>query len=1096
MWRGPWGPRWRLCTLPPGRVGVGGLVSLALLTSALFGVTAGVVAGRPTPAGAATTETCSFATPGTGTYASTLCWFDLSAYNATAAAAPGGQSVSVSLPGGYTIAFDLHVSGRAVTPVPFPTFGDGYLGNNGHYTGVAGNTALYQNQNGSSSTTTATLDNISVVDAGRAALTGYAFVGADAESTDSNESITWTSNTPLSLLSTLGNSCNSGALLTGLGTTTVKCAATVSGTKTGTPILAAQAPTTMTQTMVGSGRQAVAFGVLVSTVQLTKAVVDRVDPTDAFGVAVSTSSGSELASADTDTGASATTGPVTVLTSNQGSNYLLSDQITSGQASNYTGSWSCTRNGAADANLPSGDAGPSATVTLGIGDFVNCTITNTGKPVSLALDKHADPPDDVDHDGLTNAGDTVDYTFTVTNTGALALANISVGDDKVGAVSCPEPVLEPGESETCTAAPYTITAADQVAGAVDNTAVASGTPPGSTIPIASPPSSTTTPVGTPAPAVSIDKTGSASGGDGNSLVAGEIIDYSYLVTNIGNVNLTSVAVDDPTLDPGIGTVTCPALPAPGLAPGDSVACTAAPYTVLVNGATLVDTATATGTSVDGDTPPSDPSTVTLPSAPDPTVALEKTAAVTPAADQDGYRLGDTVAYSYKVTNIGNVDLGSVAVDDPTLGPVSCPTPAPPGLVPGDSVTCTADEQHTVTQADVDAGHLTDTATATGTDVFGGSSPPSDPSTVTLPADPPTPQVTLDKTAAVTPEVDGGGLHLGDSVAYSYQVTNTGNVTLSSVAVDDPTLGPVSCPTPAPPGLGPGDSVTCTADEQQTIAQADVDAGQVTDTATATGTDTTGEESPPSDPSTVTIPTVASPLVSIVKSAEVSPFADQDAANLGDSVAYSYQVTNTGSVTLTSVAVDDPTLGPVSCPPLPSIGLGPQGTVTCTAVATHTVTQADIDVGRVVDTATATGVATNGTMSPPSDPSTAIVPTVAAAPAVSLVKVATVSPPADQDGAGGHDLLHLPGHRYRRCRPGVSGCSGPDARHRHLSDARLAWPPPRRHGDLQRCSNAHRDPGRCHIRPGGRHGHRHRRGGPGRAVPALGAVDGHRPGRGP
>ncbi|HEY3941593.1 MAG TPA: CshA/CshB family fibrillar adhesin-related protein [Acidimicrobiales bacterium] len=316
---------------------------------------------------------------GHGTYASTLCWFDLSGYNAAAAATAGGQSMSVSLPGGYTISFALHLSGRAVTPVAFPTFGDAYLGNNGHYTGVGGNPALYQNNQGAPGATTATLDNISVRDVGGAALSGYAFVGADAESTDNNESVTWTSNTPLTLISTIGNSCNSGALLTGLGTTTVQCAATVSGTKTGTPILAAQAPTTLGQRMVGSGRQAVAFGVLVSTVQLTKTVVDRLDPADSFGVAIGTSSGSVLASANTGGGVTATTGPITVLTSNQGSDYILSEQVTSGLASNYTVSWSCTRNGVADDDLPSADAGPSATVTLGIGDFVNCTITNTAR---------------------------------------------------------------------------------------------------------------------------------------------------------------------------------------------------------------------------------------------------------------------------------------------------------------------------------------------------------------------------------------------------------------------------------------------------------------------------------------------------------------------------------------------------------------------------------------------------------------------------------------------------------------------------------------------------------------------------------------------
>ena len=37
--------------------------------------------------------------------------------------------------------------------------------------------------------------------------------------------------------------------------------------------------------------------------------------------------------------------------------------------------------------------------------------------------------------------------------------------------------------------------------------------------------------------------------------------------------------------------------------------------------------------------------------------------------------------------------------------------------------------------------------------------------------------------------------------------------------------------------------------------------------------------------------------------------------------------------------------------------------------THTVTQADVDAGKVVDTATATGTDTRGDVSPPRNPST-------------------------------------------------------------------------------------------------------------------------------
>ena len=70
----------------------------------------------------------------------------------------------------------------------------------------------------------------------------------------------------------------------------------------------------------------------------------------------------------------------------------------------------------------------------------------------------------------------------------------------------------------------------------------------------------------------------------------------------------------------------------------------------------------------------------------------------------------------------------------------------------------------------------------------------------------------------------------------FLVTNTGNVTLTGVTVDDPLVGPVSCPVTT---LAPGASTTCTA--TYTLTQADVDAGTVDNTATVTGTPPTGAD---------------------------------------------------------------------------------------------------------------------------------------------------------------------------------------------------------------------------------------------------------------
>jgi hypothetical protein len=813
----------------------------------------GFAEGGPAVASAAAAgaSSCSFANAGSGTYARTLCWFDLSTYNAAAAGSAAGQPMSVALPGGYSISFTLKVSGGPVKATSFPTYSGAYLGN-GAYTGVSGKPALYQTQSGT--TTTATLSGIAVVDSKGNPVSGYAFVGADAESTDATESITWSSDANLDLISNVGNACKSGALLTGVGTTTVKCSATASMAKTGTPILAAVHPSTFSQTMVGQGLQAVAFGVLVSTVQLNKTVSGRINPSDAFAVNVSSSTGSVLGSANTGATNSASTGQITVLTSSAGQDYTLSESATSGLESNYNPSWSCTRNGTADPSLPSGPAPTSTVATLGIGDFVNCTITNTAKSTSLSLLKQAAPPTDVNADGIPDAGHTIAYTFIVTNTGMAPMSSISVTDPRLGPVTCPQPTLAPAQSETCTGgSPYTITSADEAAGTVVNTATASGLPPGGATAVQSNSSSATTAVQTPSPAVSMVKTANAAGGDTSAVTLGEKIAYSYLVTNTGNVNLTSLTVSDPSEG---SPVTCPTPPAPGLAPGDSETCTAeTPYTVTqadVDNGKAVDTATATGTDPSGDTSDaSAPSTVTVPSAPAPRVAIDKHAQVTPAADQDAAKAGDTVAYTYTVTNTGNVTLATVTVDDPTLGLVTCPAPAAPGLAPGASETCTGDTTYTVSQADVDQGTVTDTVTATGTDTNGNSSPISEPSTATVDTVEAAPAVSIDTTATVTPSSDQDAAKLGDTITYDYLITNTGDTTLTSAAVDDPTLGPATCPTPPAPGLAPGASESCTGDNTYTVSEADIDNGKITDTASATGTDTLGTSSPPSEPSTAT-----------------------------------------------------------------------------------------------------------------------------------------------------------------------------------------------------------------------------------------------------
>jgi type II secretory pathway pseudopilin PulG len=263
------------------------------------------------PAGPASAAGCFFATPGTGEYASTMCLVDFSSLtgNNLLAAEQGCLEMSVGLPGGSTLYFCIGITGSAISPKALPTWINGFLGNscsgssgglcaNGtpFYTGIAGQPALYQTAPG---VTTITFSNISVVNQQGLTATGWEAVSADAESTDNNESITWTTpatinNTtglyeyPLTIMNNdepydtptdpVGNACSTenpdetfnfaAGLTENSSDTQVECAGPVGplgiGLKTGTAMVWAPAPPTLTVQMVGGGLEAIVFGLLLS----------------------------------------------------------------------------------------------------------------------------------------------------------------------------------------------------------------------------------------------------------------------------------------------------------------------------------------------------------------------------------------------------------------------------------------------------------------------------------------------------------------------------------------------------------------------------------------------------------------------------------------------------------------------------------------------------------------------------------------------------------------------------------------------------------------------------------------------------------------
>ncbi len=159
--------------------------------------------------------------------------------------------------------------------------------------------------------------------------------------------------------------------------------------------------------------------------------------------------------------------------------------------------------------------------------------------------------------------------------------------------------------------------------------------------------------------------------------------------------------------------------------------------------------------------------------------------------------------------------------------------------------------------------VTNTATATGYPAGGWPCGVTDTDDETVTADG-RPWISLVKTA--------------DSATYSavmwwmntFTTTNTGTTTLSDVEVSDTGLtglSAFSCAPGSPATLAPGEVLTCTG--TKTMSQADVDAGAVTNTATATGTPPGGRPGV-TDTDDETVTADGTPGIELVKTADQPP----------------------------------------------------------------------------------------------------------------------------------------------------------------------------------------------------------------------------------
>jgi uncharacterized repeat protein (TIGR01451 family) len=260
-------------------------------------------------------------------------------------------------------------------------------------------------------------------------------------------------------------------------------------------------------------------------------------------------------------------------------------------------------------------------------------------------------------------------------------------------------------------------------------------------------------------------------------------------------------------------------------------------------------------------------------------------------------------------------------------------------------------------------------------------------------DPGSPALTVTSTASEPAAVPAAG----DALTFTWTVKNTGDVPLADLVLDT-TAGSAMCPAES---LDPGQSTSCSS--TRTLTQADVDAGQVTDTGTVTGA---GPTESISDHSTLTVALTRAPELSVITTSSVAA----SPSSSGDPVTLTAVVTSTGNTTVSALTAALDAGHALSCA---QTTLAPGASTTC--VGAVALTTGDIEAatwtGTVVATAAAPGasepISAFGSTSlgivgeptaTPTTPATTTGPTGEPTPAASSTTSPTPSPTSGTSAA--------------------------------------------------------------------------------------------------
>ncbi|WP_459213097.1 gliding motility-associated C-terminal domain-containing protein [Aquimarina rhabdastrellae] len=553
-------------------------------------------------------------------------------------------------------------------------------------------------------------------------------------------------------------------------------------------------------------------------------------------------------------------------------------------------------------------------------EYTDGTLTVTPSTPELTVTKTAEITDNVPTG--TGVGDEIKYLITVENTGSVVISDISLVDTFINGAgtSTLTPVLVSGDPTSLGLGEnlvyevtYTVTQEDVNLGYIENSVVATGSSPTGTDNV------------TDTSDTDVDRNGNA------------IPDNENVETADGEGNTDGDSTNDPTV-------------------------------------TTFDT--------------------------DSELRVTKSFEITDNAPS-GLGVGDEVKYEITVVNTGTVTVSNIELADifingtgtGTLTPILV-SGDPTALLPDGSLTY--EVTYTITQEDVDLGYIENSVIATGdsptgtddvsdtsdTDVDSSGNPiadnenvetadgngnvdgnsTNDPTVTQLIA---IPELTLTKIGILSSGSRDGIARVGDIITYRFTVVNTGELTVENLMIDDDRIG-ISQLEVTPSILAPGEAGV--AEVEYVITQEDIDDRRVVNSAVVTGQDPDGVdvidvsdngneledgEDPDTDPTNdPTIVELAAPNLALTKTGVYVDENNDGLVNVGDIIAYTFVITNTGNMPITNLVITDPLPGIViSGGP---IDLQPGETDATTFTATYPITNADILNGEVINSATAIG----------------------------------------------------------------------------------------------------------------------------------------------